>query len=73
MPNGTGTTIFKQVIDTKVKDWGNDSKMNQYLRPITLFSSKFDDYLNQTPHKPIETKKENNLSFYELEKMLKGE
>ena len=38
---------FKQVIDTKVKDWGNDSKMNQYLRPVTLFSNKFDDYLNQ--------------------------
>ena len=38
---------FKQVIDTKVKDWGNDSKMNQYLRPVTLFSNKFDEYLNQ--------------------------
>lgn len=40
---------FKQVIDTKVKDWSNDSKMNQYLRPVTLFSNKFDDYLNQAP------------------------
>ena len=40
---------FKQVIDTKVKDWSNDSKMNQYLRPVTLFSNKFDDYLNQVP------------------------
>ena len=39
---------FKQVVDTKVKDWGNDSKMNQYLRPVTLFSNKFDEYLNQT-------------------------
>ena len=38
---------FKRVIDTKVKDWGNDSKMNQYLRPVTLFSNKFDEYLNQ--------------------------
>ena len=40
---------FKQVIDAKVKDWSNDSKMNQYLRPVTLFSNKFDDYLNQVP------------------------
>lgn len=40
---------FKRVIDTKVKDWSNDSKMNQYLRPVTLFSNKFDDYLNQVP------------------------
>ena len=40
---------FKQVIDTKIKDWSNDSKMNQYLRPVTLFSNKFDDYLNQVP------------------------
>jgi predicted phage replisome organizer/uncharacterized phage protein (TIGR02220 family) len=34
------------VIDKKVQEWtGTD--MQQYLRPLTLFSSKFDAYLNQ--------------------------
>lgn len=40
---------FKKVIDIKVSHWLNDEKYNQYLRPETLFGSKFDDYLNQEP------------------------
>lgn len=41
---------FKKVIDTKCSDWiGTD--MEQYLTPDTLFSPKFDKYLNQTPKK----------------------
>ena len=42
---------FKHVIDTKVDEWLNTSDMNQYLRPATLFSGKFDTYLNQRPKK----------------------
>ena len=44
-----GFTIedFKTVIDTKVYEWGNDPKMEQYLRPETLFGTKFEGYLNQ--------------------------
>ena len=38
---------FKKVIDKKCNDWSNDNKMNQYLRPFTLFGTKFEDYLNQ--------------------------
>ena len=38
---------FKRVIDTKVEEWGQDSRMVQYLRPDTLFSPKFESYLNQ--------------------------
>lgn len=38
---------FKKVIDNKVADWGNDEKMAKYLRPDTLFGSKFENYLNQ--------------------------
>lgn len=38
---------FKKVIDTKVAEWGNDQKMCQYLRPETLFGTKFESYLNQ--------------------------
>jgi uncharacterized phage protein (TIGR02220 family) len=39
---------FKKVIDVKSAKWLNDSKMNDYLRPDTLFSSKFESYLNET-------------------------
>lgn len=38
---------FKTVINNKVNDWGNDSKMSKYLRPETLFGTKFDSYLNE--------------------------
>lgn len=38
---------FKKVIDIKVPEWINDPKMDVYLRPETLFSNKFESYLNQ--------------------------
>ena len=38
---------FVKVIDNKCYDWLNDSKMNQWLKPDTLFSTKFEGYLNQ--------------------------
>ncbi|TYC47770.1 hypothetical protein ESZ50_11400 [Weissella muntiaci] len=38
---------FKTVIDTKVAEWINDTNMNKYLRPETLFGNKFEGYLNQ--------------------------
>lgn len=40
---------FKQVIDTMTDEWGNDSKMRAYLRPGTLFGTKFESYLNRIP------------------------
>ena len=36
----------KKVIDKKSSEWKNDRRMNQYLRPSTLFSEKFESYLN---------------------------
>lgn len=38
---------FKKVIDNKVADWKHDAKMRSYLRPETLFGTKFEGYLNQ--------------------------
>lgn len=38
---------FKIVIDKKVLLWGNDLKMSAYLRPETLFGTKFESYLNE--------------------------
>lgn len=43
---------FKAVIDAKVVDWKNDPKMNEYLRPKTLFAaSNFDGYLEKARKK----------------------
>jgi uncharacterized phage protein (TIGR02220 family) len=38
---------FYKVIDNKVATWLNDSKMNKFLRPETLFGTKFEGYLNE--------------------------
>ena len=38
---------FKTVIDKKSDEWNDDVKMKEYLRPETLFSTKFDRYLNE--------------------------
>lgn len=37
---------FKIVIDKKVSEWKN-TEMEKYLRPETLFGTKFESYLNQ--------------------------
>jgi len=58
LPNNTRTMIrarwkegyrledFKKVINNMTTRWGKDPKMSVYLRPQTLFSPKFDSYLN---------------------------
>jgi uncharacterized phage protein (TIGR02220 family) len=48
---------FKIVIDKKCADWLGDEKMEQYLRPETLFGTKFESYLNAkvTNKKPVNT------------------
>ena len=38
---------FKTVIYKKAKQWKNDPKMVKFLRPETLFSNKFEGYLNE--------------------------
>ncbi len=38
---------FETVIDTKCVDWLDNPEYNKYLRPETLFGSKFESYLNQ--------------------------
>lgn len=41
---------FKLVIDKKCADWLNNGDMAQYLRPETLFGTKFESYLNTRPN-----------------------
>lgn len=49
MTEGFTLEDFKKVIDNKCRSWLNDERMNQYLRPETLFGTKFESYLNETP------------------------
>lgn len=47
MKEGFTLDDFKQVIDKKAAEWLSDSKMNKFLRPETLFGTKFESYLNE--------------------------
>ena len=38
---------FKVVIDKKASAWLTDPQMQKYLRPETLFGTKFESYLNE--------------------------
>ncbi len=38
---------FKTVIDKKSRAWLGDERMQVYLRPETLFGTKFEGYLNE--------------------------
>ena len=50
---------FKKVIDSKSKEWLN-TDFEKYLRPTTLFGTKFENYLNEANKKtPIAVGAEN--------------
>ena len=50
---------FKKVIDSKSKEWLN-TDFEKYLRPATLFGTKFENYLNEANKKtPIAVGAEN--------------
>ena len=54
---------FKKVIDSKSKEWLN-TDFEKYLRPATLFGTKFENYLNEANKKgptAIGPKENNNL------------
>lgn len=49
LKDGFTLNDFYQVINIKSHEWLNNSEMNKYLRPQTLFGTKFESYLNQVP------------------------
>lgn len=57
---GFAVSDFKKVIDIKCSEWLNNEKMEKYLRPQTLFGTKFQSYLNQ---KPIENQPKSEASY----------
>ena len=68
-----GFTIddFKQVIDNMAFKWLKDEKMNRYLRPETLFGTKFESYLNETPIVKPKTLKD--ISYADIDAMIEYE
>lgn len=59
--NKEGFTLddFKKVIDIKTMQWKTNADMNKYLRPETLFGTKFESYLQE---KNIDNRASNNVS-----------
>ena len=51
---GFSVDDFKKVIDIKFKEWSTDDKFCKFLRPETLFSNKFESYLDQLNKKKKE-------------------
>ena len=50
---------FKKVIDIKTAEW-KGTEQDKYLRPETLFGTKFEGYLNQSPKETKENPKPAN-------------
>ena len=55
MNEGYNVEDFVAVIDKMTTKWKGDKKMDDYLRPSTLFGNKFENYLNTstTPLQPV--------------------
>lgn len=58
---------FKSVIDKKCSEWLGNSKMEQYLRPETLFGTKFEGYLNAKVNVNRQEKGANGVDLRPLE------
>lgn len=59
LKEGYALEDLKYVVDLKVSQWLDDLKMNPYLRPSTLFSTKnFENYLNEPKEIPNQPSKQ---------------
>ncbi|MBP3930351.1 MAG: conserved phage C-terminal domain-containing protein [Peptostreptococcaceae bacterium] len=56
---------FYKVIENKVSDW-KGTEFEKYLRPVTLFGSKFENYLNekQIKKKVVDSKQHGKFEEY---------
>jgi len=52
---------FKRVIELKSEEWLSDPQWNKFLRPETLFGTKFESYLNQQEGKKKMTEEDFNF------------
>lgn len=67
---------FKRVIDNKCAEWGKipvagEKDMRKYLRPATLFGTKFESYLQEKPLREKMTRDNNNFQRrqYDMDKL----
>jgi uncharacterized phage protein (TIGR02220 family) len=58
---------FKTVVDKKISDW-KGTHMERYLRPETLFGTKFESYLNEK--NDIKEGRASQMAAYSFEKYL---
>lgn len=52
LAEGFSEQDFYTVVDKKTQEWLDDADMQKFLRPETLFGTKFESYLNQLNSKP---------------------
>lgn len=52
---------FVKVIQFKLEQWGNDTKMRGYLRPETIFGTKFDSYLAEASDERLKAISDDDL------------
>lgn len=71
---------FTAVIDFKFAEWASDEKMCRFIRPQTLFGTKFESYLiaakkTEVNGREIVKKEDKKLEIYskKLDELLKGE
>lgn len=61
LAEGFTVADFKKVIDLKTAEWLDDPYWSRYLRPETLFGTKFESYLNQKPFRKKLTEEDFDL------------
>lgn len=61
LKEGFSVEDFYSVIDHKFLTWGEDEKMKEYLRPETLFGSKFEGYLQASKITIVKMDKIDNI------------
>jgi len=61
---------FFKVIDNMCREWLQDAKMQKYLRPETLFGTKFEGYLNI---KPVDSSKQQHKLDFNSGKKLRND
>ena len=69
--DGFNVDDFKRVIDNMARKWLKDEKMNRYLRPETLFGTKFESYLNEVPI--VKSKTLKDISMAEIDAIIESE
>ena len=69
---GYSNNDLMKVVNKKCSEWMNDSVMRSYLRPSTLFGSKFAEYLAQPESLQAETERKKTDELKDVKAYLKA-